>query len=882
MSTTYYTDTIAADSPIFAGLGIIGGDGTVYGGTSSVSGPTTDTGDNGTQFDGSTGYVDTGLVSAPAGSGSFSVEFWIFPATGGAGGVVLGSAGSSGHVDNINISCSSSSGGCAKLDMSLGAGGTTQCLEVNGVYLAPNVRADTWNHAVFTFDGTIAKLFVNGIRAGIGNAVAAFNPEDISPLLIAAMGQVGLGTPTNYFDGALADFAIYDYPLSIQKVIKHFWARAGTPAYPDSSTFTGDYYPTILTDGPLVYYRCDETAGAQAVDRSGNKHHGVYGLGSTTFEEPGAIYDGDDAVLLQETPPGFWDATAANIVTPITSLSFTTQMSIECWLFPTSTPGTICASCGVIPSYDGPGFAITLGDDGKVSATLYESSEDIVTLTTPDALPAAQYNHVVVTFDETLVIIYVNGSPVASSDAGIVIGTNYANVVWGCYPVNFERDANQLLAAIDEPALYAFPLTPSQVYTHWKAGLGPLTPPPEPVVSDTDRHYWEVRIYDKRGQLVDIPKADIVELSLLDQLNGGSATSTMKMVRDINNIGAIDYLYSVLVWIWNGKIARPTNPTWNGYIVDIDLEKMRTSGTVTCHMEGDQKQLDRASVYEDVNPLVSGNPPLDAADYIRHLYNVYSPPGFCNLSCPVTLFSLLPGQYEMMQLGQVIDTVLKTGRDDLGNLITWRVNRAANLVRTLVVQGDQNPNTVAGVSFKHVFMEMCSKYQINTKYSELTNVVTVQGGQDYITGKPVVGAYIDEDSVAAFGAWEKIISVWQLISQTAADNYAQSYLDTYGNPQAQGSIELHAPDPSLLSGVWIQMWENASVVKQMRITSVRFEIGRSRIAQTLSPTAPTPYLDAAIYKMGLNSANNGVNLVNQLPVNNQQNFVRSGGTMSRV
>ena len=35
-------------------------------------------------------------------------------------------------------------------------------------------------------------------------------------------------------------------------------------------------------------------------------------------------------------------------------------------------------------------------------------------------------------------------------------------------------------------------------------------------------------------------------------------------------------------------------------------------------------QLDRASVYEDVNPLVSGNPPLDAADYMRHLYNVYN------------------------------------------------------------------------------------------------------------------------------------------------------------------------------------------------------------------------------------------------------------------
>ena len=82
------------------------------------------------------------------------------------------------------------------------------------------------------------------------------------------------------------------------------------------------------------------------------------------------------------------------------------------------------------------------------------------------------------------------------------------------------------------------------------------------------------------------------------------------------------------------------------------------------------------------------------------------------------------------------------------------------------------------------------------------------------------------------------------------------------------------------SGVWIQAWDNASVIRQMRITSARVEIGRSRIKQTLTPTAPTPYLDKAVYKMGLNAANTGVNQISKLPVNTQGNYVRTGLSVS--
>ena len=105
-------------------------------------------------------------------------------------------------------------------------------------------------------------------------------------------------------------------------------------------------------------------------------------------------------------------------------------------------------------------------------------------------------------------------------------------------------------------------------------------------------------------------------------------------------------------------------------------------------------------------------------------------------------------------------------------------------------------------------------------------------------------------------------------------------------PRAVGFISLSSPKRwrfptrSLKSGVWIQAWDNASVIRQMRITSARVEIGRSRIKQTLTPTAPTPYLDKAVYKMGLNAANTGVNQISKLPVNTQGNYVRTGLSVS--
>lgn len=868
---THYHDVCNADGANFVGA---------LPGT-TVPGPTADAGDTGYQLDGLTDYIAIpdkfGTVNK---DGDYSIEFWVIPKVGGVGGRVCGAWGASGPPGGSqDLAIILSSTGVVGMDM--GGGG----VDVLTILSAGQCTPGVYSYVVITYSSSagIAKIYVNGCFVGTGSITAAWNPDMVAPFCVGAQGTSNPTSPTNFFDGTIADFAYYVVPLPMQKIINHFAAREGVPAYPADSTFTGDYWANIIQDNPLVYYRCDETSGAQAVDRSGHNHHGAIGIGAHTLNEPSTIYDGDTCYELQEIASPTWDSSGAGIVTPLLNFYGNGSFSIEAWIDLTSLPvyndGVIATTRGINQGVDGLGPRLSVLPDGRAEFSITASQ----VVTSPSALPNGQFNHVVATYNLKKLILYVNGVAVASLALGGAPPTPLSNLCWGFNPTNYLGNSEQLESALDECALYQYALTAERVYIHYLSWFGPISPPPPPVTTGTEDHYWDVQVFDQDNNLIDLPKADIESLSLVDSINGGSAASTITFIRDFNNIGQIAYLNRVLVWVWSGKIARMDNPTWAGYMVDIDQELLRTTGKITVHLEGDAKQLDRASVYEDVNPLVGGNPSLDAADYVRHLYTVYAPPGFCVLDCPTTLFDLLPGQYEMMKLGEVIDTVLKTGRDDLGLLVTWRVRTNSDLSRTLLVQSDQDPNTVSGVKFKYIFpREMCAKYVIHTKYSEITNVVTVQGGQNYITGTPVIGDFIDGDSVTAYGAWEDILSVWQLIDSAACTAYAQAYLDIHGNPQAQGDIELHAPDPSLLSGVWVQIQETPTVIKQMRIATARFEIGRSRVKQTLQPTAPTPYLDYAVYRLGLRSSNGMVNTVNKLPVNTQQSFVRTGGTVTVV
>jgi hypothetical protein len=401
---------------------------------------------------------------------------------------------------------------------------------------------------------------------------------------------------------------------------------------------------------------------------------------------------------------------------------------------------------------------------------------------------------------------------------------------------------------------------------------------------------WLFLIYDTNGNLVDIPQADILSFQLTDAINGGSGAGggdQIVFARPYNKIGAVGFLYSVLFWFWPTGTTRPTNPYWAGYVVDFDQTEEDASGQVTAYLYGDFKRLDAAIVSEQINPGVSGNPTLDAAAYITHLLSTYQPATFGAPTIPASMFQLLAMQFDASMLGATVDTVTKTGRDTSGLFYTWRVNTTAGLARSVVVQSDQNPNVISGINFKMLFRgSQIREYKIQTKYRDIYNVVTVYGGKDPGTGAQAWGSYQDPTSVSQFGPWQTKLSVPALISNAACQAYATVYFPLHAYPQAQSNFKVLVPDNTIVGGTWVQINEvpatsgASAVYKQVRASLVQISMDNQRLVQYIETVAPVPYLDDAVYVLGLNIAASMVTATKGLSQNRQTLYVRAGGTVS--
>jgi hypothetical protein len=156
------------------------------------------------QFNGAGAYASV-PYSAALNPGVFSAEAWAHP-TGGSGAYrgVLGSrAYPAGWV------------------LYAGADDTWQFWLNSGAAMlalrGPPVVLNRWTHLVGTFDGTTARLYVDGALRASG-AVASYTPNAAQPL------TVGQGPPDNgfWFPGRIDEAALYGAALSPARVQAHY------------------------------------------------------------------------------------------------------------------------------------------------------------------------------------------------------------------------------------------------------------------------------------------------------------------------------------------------------------------------------------------------------------------------------------------------------------------------------------------------------------------------------------------------------------------------------------------------------------------------------------------------------------------------------------
>jgi len=160
--------------------------------------------DTAVAFDGTSQYVQ--IPSTPSlNPATFSAEIWARP-TSGAGayrGVLASRFYPTGWV------LYAGGGGAWEFWVNSGSA----IVSVAGGTVTPN----TWQHVVGTFDGTTARLYVNGVAVASG-AVPGYQPQTRNPI------EIGQSEPGSnfYFPGSLDEPAIYGAALSPSQVQRHY------------------------------------------------------------------------------------------------------------------------------------------------------------------------------------------------------------------------------------------------------------------------------------------------------------------------------------------------------------------------------------------------------------------------------------------------------------------------------------------------------------------------------------------------------------------------------------------------------------------------------------------------------------------------------------
>ena len=397
-------------------------------------------------------------MQAPAGQAAnpnapFSVEFWAKPGNDYAG---LGTA------QAVPLGATDRDFGRSGWLFYQGGNGWSWWLGDTAAYtiqLDPTTPVSTanWYHVVGTYDGTTARLYVNGIE--VANKTGAFAPNSTKAITIGARYDASY-----YYVGSIDEVAIYPIVLPAADVLAHY--QNGTSAAPSQT-----YDSLVLAQNPLSYWRLNEPASSSS---SGVANSGFLGS-AVDGQVVGTVEITSDSPLVGDSNAAMNFTPGGRIAVPFDPmLNRTNAFSYEIWykedggasgircpLWWRDEPGAGDTRGWVHytwdswdPAWNGRGHVFQSSDtittwNGLGSATLFAQDE---------------WQHLVCTFDGKTKRIYLNAVLIEAS-------TNaYLAVKPVQRPVTTISSASYpFLGLLDEAAYYTNALSADRVQAHWLA-----------------------------------------------------------------------------------------------------------------------------------------------------------------------------------------------------------------------------------------------------------------------------------------------------------------------------------------------------------------------------------------------------------------------------
>ncbi|MEI7943576.1 MAG: fibronectin type III domain-containing protein [Actinomycetes bacterium] len=391
-----------------------------------------------------------------------------------------------------------------------GYAGVTTALSLPGV-----MKAVSWYHLVFTFDGTNSRLYANGrFLASTALTIGNYNVPLISTSTTFSIDPVFATAGYTRFAGKIADVALYRTALTDSQAYSHWSSSllARSPA-------TDSYATEINTDAPLLWLRLNETGTATTAVNSGAGGSTLNGTltvipgrgdisqgpkpeftdAPTTLGNKAMGFDGQGATVriamastTQANREALTPAAASN-----TYYDATKAFTVEAWVYTPKTPsGSYNIMAKNATDNNTRGWQLS-----GVNYQLYFNVGPESKINTGSALSPGQWNHVVATYSgvpssgASSLALYVNGAifPSAFSDGALCstvvagVATTYTLAAYASCPIatlpptsndvwvgagRFTSTANDATqGSLADVAFYTKTLTAADVSRHYRASV---------------------------------------------------------------------------------------------------------------------------------------------------------------------------------------------------------------------------------------------------------------------------------------------------------------------------------------------------------------------------------------------------------------------------
>jgi hypothetical protein len=173
----------------------------------------------------------------PPASSPFTIEFWAWP-----------TASDNDDVPVNNRIGSGNRSGWVFFQRAAATGWNFRMYDGNSSNTGWDITGGTsqlnaWSHVVVTWNGSSARLYVNGNDTNAANSMSGiYNPSATAVFSIGALAD-----GSSPFAGSVDEVAFYPTALSASRILAHYQTA--------SSTVPGAYSSLVIADGALLYYQ---------------------------------------------------------------------------------------------------------------------------------------------------------------------------------------------------------------------------------------------------------------------------------------------------------------------------------------------------------------------------------------------------------------------------------------------------------------------------------------------------------------------------------------------------------------------------------------------------------------------------------------------------